>query len=49
MTSPASVCEEVGCVSWTLKKDYYYATEMLSWDAKMGVCVLARVDYWTNI
>ena len=39
MTLPASACEEVGRVSWALKKDYYYTTEMQSWYAKMGVCV----------
>ena len=49
MTSPASACEEVGRVSWALKKDYYYTTEMQSWYAKMAVCVLAGVDYWTHI
>ena len=49
MTSPASACEEVGRVSWTLMKDYYYTTEMQSWYAKMAVCVLAGVDYWTHI
>ena len=48
MTSPASACEEVARVSWALKKDYYYTTEMQSWDAKMGVCVLAGVDYRTH-
>ena len=25
--------------SWALKKDYYYTTEMQSWDAKMAGCV----------
>ena len=49
MTLPASACEEVGRVSWPLKKDYYYTTEIQSWYAKMGVCVLAGVDYWTHI
>ena len=49
MTLPASACEEVGHVSWTLKKDYYYTTEMQSWYAKMAVCVLAGVDYWTHV
>ena len=51
MTLPASACEEVGRVSWALKKDYYYTTEMQSWYAKMAVCVcvLAGVDYWTHI
>ena len=39
MTSPASACEEVARVSWALKKDYYYTTEMQSWDAKMAGCV----------
>ena len=48
MTSPESAsCEEVGRVSWALKKDYYYTIEMQSWYAK--VCVLAGVDYWTRI
>ncbi len=49
MTSPAPACEEVARVSWALKKDYYYTTEMQSWDAKMAVCVLAGVDYWTRV
>ena len=49
MTSPASACEEVARVSWALKKDYYYTSEMQSWDAKMDVCVLAGVDYWTHV
>ena len=49
MTLPASACEEVGRASWPLKKDYYYSTEMQSWYAKMGVCVLAGVDYWTHV
>ena len=49
MTSPASACEEVARVSWALKKDYYYTTEMQSWDAKMAVCVLAGLDYWTHV
>ena len=41
MTLPASACEEVRRVSWALKKDYYYTTEMQS--------VLAGVDYWTHV
>ena len=49
MTSPASACEVVGRVSWALKKYYYYTTEMQSCYAKMAVCVLAGVDYWTHI
>ena len=39
MTSPAPACEEVARVSWALKRDYYYTTEMQSWDVQMGVCV----------
>ncbi len=49
MTSPASACEEVARVSWALKKDYYCTTEMQSWHAKMAVCVLAGLDYWTYV
>ena len=49
MISPASACAEVGRVSWPLKKDYYYTTETQSWYAKMAVCVLAGVDYWTHV
>ena len=43
MTSPASACEEVGHVSWALKKEYYYTTEMQSWYAKMGWSQWAEV------
>ena len=49
MALPTSACENVGRVSWALKKDYYYTTEMQSRCAKMAVCVLAGVDYWTHI
>ena len=49
MTSPASACEEVGRVSGPLKKYYYYTTEMKSWYAKMDVCIVAGLDYWTHV
>ena len=48
MTSPTSACEEVGRVSWPLKKDYYYTTEMKSWYVKMAVFIVAGVDYVTH-